>query len=133
MLNVTLTVGLGPLKDPVVMTWPDVSKLQILDIEEQLLDGLMKLNAVGVAIAEGNLAKSPNTNPIEMVIEFLVEEDGVKWNRAVIEYPNMGEEAQAMFLGMLTGQMTGLKDETRAQGRMSKGKGKGKEKEKGKA
>jgi len=127
MFDVTLSIGLGPVKDPVIYEWADVSKLQIVtEIERRLLEGLLKLGALSTAILDGSMPTATTTNPIEMVIEFLVMEDGEKWHRTVLEYPKMGEEQQVMFLGMLAGEMSSMSREVRGKAKAKKGKAVGK-------
>lgn len=124
MFDVTLTIGLGPTKDPVVFEWSDVSKLQIVnDLERRLVSTLSKLNALAQAILDGHIPGGAMTNPVEMVIEFLVTEDGEKWHRTTLEYPKMGDEQQAMFIGMLTGELSGMSKETKAKAKPAKAKG----------
>lgn len=124
MFTVKLTIGLGPVKTPVVYTWDDVSKGQIVaDLEDRLLKGLMKLNDLGDDMVRGRIPKATTTDPVEMVIEFLIEEDGEKWHRTTLEYPNMGDEQQAMFLGVLAGELATLPKDTAAK------RGKGKDKQ----
>lgn len=106
MFDITLNVNLGAAKSPVVYAWTDVTKEDIVEIEENLLRGLLKLNGVMRAELSGTIPKGSNTNPVEMVVEFLITEDGEKWHRTMLEYPKMGEESQALFLGMLAGGLT---------------------------
>lgn len=126
MFDVTLTVGCGPAKEPVVFAWGDLEKVQIVnDLERRLVGALLKLNSLSQAIIDGKVPGGTTTNPVEMVIEFLVEEDGVKWHRSVLEYPKMGEEQQALLIGMLTGELSGMSKETKAKAKPAKAKGKG--------
>jgi hypothetical protein len=126
MFDVTLTVGLGPAKDPVVFEWGDVSKVQaVADLEQRLVKALLKLNSMSQAIIAGTIPAGTTTNPVEMTIEFLVTEDGAKWHRTVLEYPKMGEEQQSLILGMLTGELSGVSKETKAKAKPAKAKGKG--------
>ena len=126
MFDVTLTVGLGPAKEPVAFEWGDLSKMQaVADLERRLVESLLKLNGLSQAIIDGKVPAGTTTNPVEMVIEFLVTEDGAKWHRTVLEYPKMGEEQQALIIGMLTGELTGLSKETRNKAKPKREKAKG--------
>lgn len=124
MFDVTLTLGLGPVKDPVVFAWGDLDKIQIVnDLERRLVSALAKLNALAQAVIDGQVPGGTTTNPIEMTVEFLVTEDGEKWHRTTLEYPKMGEEQQAMLIGMLTGELSGMSKETKAKAKPAKAKG----------
>jgi len=126
VFEVTLTVGLGPAKEPVNFIWGDLEKIQIVnDIERRLIGALMKLNSLSQAIIDGKVPGGTTTNPVEMTIEFLVTEDGEKWHRTTLEYPKMGEEQQALLIGMLTGELSSMSKETKAKAKPFKAKGKG--------
>ena len=127
MFDVSLTIGLGPVKEPVVFEWGDLTKAQaVTDIERRLVDALFKLNGLSQAVIDGRIPPSGSvTNPVEMVLEFLVTEDGEKWHRTVLEYPGMGDEQQALIVGMLTGEMSGLTRDTKGKAKPKREKVKG--------
>jgi len=128
MFNAKLTVGFSGTKPDVVFEWADVTKAEIIiDLEAKLLKGLLKLNDLALDIVKGNLPKGTTTSPVEMTVEFLIEEDGAKWHRTVLEYPKMGEEQQAMFIGLISGEASSMSREARG-----KAKVKTKEKHEGK-
>lgn len=125
MYDAKLTITPGPAKPPTVFEWADLKKDEILeDLELMFLEGLIKLNGMAVAVLDGDIPEAPTTNPVEVVIEFVITKDGEKWHRTVLEYPGMGEEAQAMFLGTLTGEMSRLSRSVRNKTRKTRGKGK---------
>ena len=106
--------------------WGDLSKMQaVADLERRLVEMLMKLNGLSQAVIDGKLVTSTPTNPVEMTIEFLVTEDGKKWHRTLLEYPGMGDEGQAVLIGMLTGELTTLSRETRTTAKPKREKAKG--------
>ncbi len=125
MFDVTLTVGCGPAKDPVVFAWGDVSKAQaVVDIQQRLVKMLLKLNGLSQALIAGTIPAGTAVNPIEMTIEFLITDGGQKWHRTLLEYPKMGEEQQAVFMGMLVGELSSMTRETRAKAKSVTAKGK---------
>lgn len=125
MFDVTLTIGLGPANEPVVFEWVDLTKAQaITDIQRRLIDALSKMNGLSQAILDGRLPPAgPATNAVEMVVEFLITEDGAKWHRTVLEYPGMGDEQQALIVGMLTGELSMLTRDTKGKAKPKKAKG----------
>ena len=126
MFDVTLTVGGGPAKDPVVFARGDVSKAQaVVDIQQRLVKMLLKLNGLSQALIAGTIPAGSAVNPVEMSIEFLITEGGQKWHRTLLEYPKMGEEQQAVVLGMLVGELSSMTRETKAKAKSVTAKGKG--------
>ena len=126
MFDVTLTVGCGPAKVPVVFAWGDVSKAQaVVDIQQRLVKMLLKLNGLSQALIAGTIPAGSAVNPVEMSIEFLITEGGQKWHRTLLEYPKMGEEQQAVVLGMLVGELSSMTRETKAKAKSVTAKGKG--------
>ena len=113
-------------KDPYVRSWEGLTKDQVVDhLEARWIKSLVKLNGLSSDVIHGNAPTPPTTNPVEMRMDLLVNEDGVKWTRAVMEWPNMGIEQQEMLIGMLNGEMSSLP--TEVKGKENKGKkGKGK-------
>ena len=113
-------------KDPYVRSWEGLTKDQVVDhLEARWIKALVKLNGLSSDVIHGNAPKPPTTNPVEMRMDLLVNEDGVKWTRTVMEWPNMGIEQQEMLIGMLNGEMSSLP--TEVKGKENKGKkGKGK-------
>ena len=62
---------------------------------------------------------------VERAVQELDDFFGAKWHRTVLEYPKMGEEQQALIVGMLTGELTGLSKETRGKAKPKREKVKG--------
>jgi len=122
MFNAKLTIGFSGTKPDVVFEWANLTKVDTVShLEDRLIKCLVKLNDMSDDVIRGRAPTATATNPIEMTLEFLIEEDGTKWHRSLLEWPKMGDEQQAMLLGLLHGQLATLPGEV-------KGKGKGKEK-----
>lgn len=118
MFSVTATFSFlnangSPAKDPVIEKWNGLEKMKVIDqLEDRFLEFLLKLNQVATDVGHGRVEKPSTTNPVEVQLEALITEDGKKWSRTVFEWPNMGEEQQAMMLGLFYGEMATLDKDT---------------------
>jgi hypothetical protein len=109
-------------KSAIVEEWSNLEKVKVVDqLEDRLMQFLLKLNALSTDIIKGKVKKDVTTAPLEVRLEALVTKNGKKWTRAVFEWPNMGEEQQAVMLGLFNGEMDTL-DKTLSS--HSKGKNK---------
>ena len=125
MFNAKLTIGFSGIKPDVVFEWANLTKVDTVShLEDRLIKCLVKLNDMSDDVIRGRAPMPTTTDPVEMTLEFLIEEDGVKWHRSLLEWPKMGDEQQALFLGLLAGELATLPGEV-------KGKAKGKVKERG--
>jgi hypothetical protein len=98
--------GGAEVKPPLVMSWESVDKNSVMELEASLVRWMEKLNNIATATAEGKLPKPPNTNPIYVSCECEVTEGDALWTRTTFEWPNLGEEAQAMMIGIAEGELS---------------------------
>lgn len=108
-----LTASGAEAKSPYVREWEGLSKAQFIELEIKYNHAMLKMAHLSAAMARGDSPKPPSTNPVEMRMEIVCKEGDVKWMRTTHEWPNMGEEAQAVFLGILDGEMTTVADEVK--------------------
>ena len=113
-------------REPYVRSWTGMEKEGVIDhLQARMISALSKLNGLASDIAHGNAPKSTSTQPSEMHIEVLITEDGVKWQRTLLEYPNMGIEAQETLLGIFNGELSTMpSDMKNKENKGKKGKGK---------
>jgi len=113
-------------RDPYVRSWTGIEKESVIDhLEARMISALGKLNGLASDVVHGNAPKGESTNPCEMRVEVLITEDGVKWQRTLLEYPNMGIEAQETLLGIFNGELSTMpSDMKNKENKGKKGKGK---------
>jgi hypothetical protein len=101
-------------KDGETRSWADLSKQDVHEFETAFNRAMTKMSKLAQDKAKGKVKwLMTKTAPCEMRMDIVINEDGVKWMRSTYEWPNMGEEAQAMLLGMIDGELSTLPDELR--------------------
>lgn len=93
------------VKPPVEHVYDDVTKGDILEHEDHLMDVLKGMNKFAKDVEAGKIPRAASTNPVTMEAEFLVEKDGALWTKQENVWPNMGDEAQAVLIGVFNGQL----------------------------
>lgn len=103
-------------KPPYARSWVGVEKVQVVEqLERGLMKAMLKMNDLSNDTVRGNSPRpASNTNPVEMRLTAEVLEDGAKWAKVTFEWPNMGEEMQAVMIGVVNGELGAAVDaETR--------------------
>lgn len=99
-------------KPPYARSWLGVEKVQVVEqLERALMKAMLKMNAISADVGRGRAPKPSCTNPVELVLTAEVLEDGVKWSKVTFEWPKMGEEQQALMLGIVDGELAGTVQE----------------------
>lgn len=93
-----------------VRTWSGLDKGHVIDhFERHMIDSLSKLNAMSRDMASGKTQKQDNsTDPLEVVYDLLIEEDGKKWSLSTFEWPGLGADARSALVGLADGMMAKL-------------------------
>ena len=94
-------------KPPYVRSWVDVEKVEVVEqLERSLMKAMLKMNDFSGETVTGNMPKLSDLNPCEMRLTAEVLEDGVKWTKVTFEWPNMGEGAQSLMMGIVNGELS---------------------------
>jgi hypothetical protein len=122
MFDINCVISYGPgadgaVKDGDVRSWSDLDKRDVIEFETAFNRAMTKMGKMAADTARGRARKIVGTNKTEMRMEITITEDGVKWLRATYEWPNMGEEQQALLLGTIDGELSTLPDELRGTAR----------------
>ncbi len=97
------------VKEPKIYNWTNLEKVSVVeDLEDSMVRALTKLNNISKEMVRGRAPIPTTTNPLELRLEMVVLEDGVKWTRAIFEWPNMGEEQQGMLIGIFDGELANM-------------------------
>lgn len=116
MFKVTSKIEFANGKPPVVEVWEGLEKTHVIaDLEAGWIRVMAKMNAMSGQVAAGKLAKVAATNPTTMTWTTTVEQDGKLWTSAVLTWPGMSEEAQALFFGMKEGEAAHLSREVKSK------------------
>jgi hypothetical protein len=108
-------------KEPESREWNDLEKAHVVEHFEMAFNrAMLKMNRLSVDQGRGHSRKWTNTNPVEMRMDIRITEDGAKWMRSTYEWPNVGDEAQALLLGTIDGELSTMPDEVRGKRRGGK-------------
>jgi len=103
-------------KPPMVYTWDGIEKKHVVEeLEDSMIKALGKMNQMAVDVGKGKTPKPGTTNPVEMHLDIVVLEEGKKWARSLFEWPNMGEEQQAMTIGIFDGELAHVSKHVQTQ------------------
>ena len=101
-------------KDDYVRQWTGLEKEHVVEHFEMAFNrAMMKMNKMAAEVNRGRAPKPTTTLPVEMRMDIMITEDGAKYIRASYEWPNVGEEQQALLLGMLNGELSMMPDDIR--------------------
>lgn len=109
MFTVTSTFAAGA-KPPVVRTWENLDKMHVVDrLENVLINVLQRLNHMASdEVSKRNPTPVPNTNPVLVKYSLVIQKDGKNWSTCALEWYDLGEERQAVMLGLLTNQLNAM-------------------------
>jgi len=104
--SITATLKAGSKPD-YTRVWDDLDKITVVeDFEHAWNRAMMKLTNISISVARGKSPKATNTNPVTVTANIEVLEDGKLWLKQLTEWPNMGDEQQAVLMGMIDGELS---------------------------
>jgi hypothetical protein len=110
-------------KPPYERSWLGIEKVHVVEqLERGLMRAMLKMNSISGDIGRGKAPESTVTNPVELVLTATVLEDGVKWAKVTFEWPKMGEEQQALMIGIVDGELSASSETDVQRAEVRKGK-----------
>jgi hypothetical protein len=108
MFNITITLS-TPFydgDDDIVYPLQVASKRELAKVEHQLLKAQAQLRKLSDDALDKKSGVFEGADPQEVHFEYLVTKGGVKWTRAVHEWPGQTDMARSYLVGMLDQLMT---------------------------
>jgi hypothetical protein len=110
-----------PGKKPYQRTWDGLDKVQVIgDFEMAFNKAMLKMTELSLATATGNAPKPSSTKPADMNLSVQILEDGKRWMACAFDWPKIGEEMQALLIGIVEGELSTMPQSTKGKERRKK-------------
>lgn len=110
-----------PGKRPYSRAWDGLDKVQVIgDFELAFNKAMIKMTELSLATAKGDAPKPSSTKPADMRLDIQILEAGKKWMACSFDWPKMGEEAQAVLIGIIEGELSTMPSTTKHKERPRK-------------